>query len=627
VTTISPQDLGIGQLFHHIRDAVVVADARSGRIVLWNAQATEIFGYSESEALDLPLERLVPERLRERYLAGIAGYRDTGRDRPIDTGNVLDLPVLHKDGSELQVELTLSPIENPPAGGRYVLAVIRDVTQRGRVADALRESEERFAKAFRANPGAMSISGLEDGRFIDVNDSFLELLGYGREEVIGRTSVELNMLESREERQRVIGRMERRGSVHDVEVTLRTKSGERRDVLSRVEPIELGGQTYALTLIQDITERKRAFAELERLYREAERARGQARAILDATGEGMVLVSPEREFLAANQRFAELFGVALDEVLGRHFADLGGLVERIFSDPEGFRRRVTGTASDRELQFTETLVQRWPVARELELFSTPVHDSGGEFLGRLYVFRDLTREREVDQMKREFVSVVSHELRTPLTSIKGYVDLILDGYAGEVQATQREFLEIIQRSGDRLVAIVNDLLDVSRIESGRIQLERGRLDLAALLRETADLLLPQIVEKGQELAVDLPETLPEVWADRGRVSQVLSNLLSNAHKYTPADGRIYLSARAEPGRVRVVVRDTGIGLTAEEQTKLFTKFFRSQHELVRDQTGTGLGLVITRSLIELHGGELTVESAPGKGSTFGFTLPLADLPA
>jgi len=234
--------------------------------------------------------------------------------------------------------------------------------------------------------------------------------------------------------------------------------------------------------------------------------------------------------------------------------------------------------------------------------------------------------QEANRLKNEFVSMVSHELRTPLTSIQGYVALMLEGEGGEPTAEQREFLTIVQNNSERLLALIADLLDLARIEAGRIELRRATVDLARLIRGVADTLRPLVEAKQQRLTLDMAEPLPPVWADADRLAQVLTNLLSNAHKYTPAGGAIGVGARAENGAVRVEVRDTGIGLSREDQAQLFSRFFRAKNRAVQEVGGTGLGLVITRSLVEMHGGTIAVSSAPGQGSTFSITLPASEAP-
>jgi signal transduction histidine kinase len=236
------------------------------------------------------------------------------------------------------------------------------------------------------------------------------------------------------------------------------------------------------------------------------------------------------------------------------------------------------------------------------------------------------RVREGNQLKSEFVSLVSHELHTPLTAISGYLDLLLEAHGTQSPAKQQELLGIVKRNADRLVKLIDDLLDLSRIESGKVELRATALDIIALITEVVSFLQPQIEAKGQRLSFDRTQTLPAVAGDAERIRQILINLLSNAHKYTPQGGQIWLTARAEDGWVRIDVRDNGIGLWPEEQARLFDKFFRARTPGTQGVEGTGLGLPITRLLVEMHGGQITVTSAPGAGSTFSFTLPVADVP-
>ena len=233
--------------------------------------------------------------------------------------------------------------------------------------------------------------------------------------------------------------------------------------------------------------------------------------------------------------------------------------------------------------------------------------------------------QEANRLKTEFVSMASHELRTPLTSIQGYAELLLEDE--QIAEAHRESLTIVKKNSERLLGLINDLLDLSRVEAGRLDLHRTNLDLARLIPEVAGSLRPLIEMKRQRLRLDLGDALPAVWADADRVTQILTNLISNAHKYTLAEGSITVGARRDDGFVRVDVSDTGIGLSPEDQAQLFTKFFRANNRSLQAGSGTGLGLVISRLLVELHGGRITVSSAPGQGSTFSFSLPALKVPS
>jgi signal transduction histidine kinase len=231
------------------------------------------------------------------------------------------------------------------------------------------------------------------------------------------------------------------------------------------------------------------------------------------------------------------------------------------------------------------------------------------------------RADEVNRLKSEFVRLVAHELRTPLTAITGYVALLIEDDASQLASHQREYLGIVQRNAERLLKLIDDLLDIARLEAGTIALQRTALDLVPLIQGVAGLLRPQFEAKGQRLILDLAPALPAAWGNAERVTQILTNLVANAHTYTPPEGSITITAHGEEGRVRVSVQDTGIGLSPEDQAQLFTPFFRAQHAATQGADGTGLGLAITRALVELHGGTITVISMPGWGSTFSFTLP------
>lgn len=254
---------------------------------------------------------------------------------------------------------------------------------------------------------------------------------------------------------------------------------------------------------------------------------------------------------------------------------------------------------------------------------TAVSDDEGHYAGRVVSLRDVTSEHEIAQMKNEFVSTVSHELRTPLTSIKGYVDLILDGDAGEINEIQHEFLGIVKENSDRLVELINDMLDISRIESGRIHFKVQPLDIGDLIVGAVDTFRAVLAQNGRTVDVRIPEGLPAIAADPDRVGQVLINYISNALKYSPGGGKVTVSAKHVDDMVVVSVRDRGLGISREDQKRLFTKFYRVDSALTRNIGGTGLGLSICKSIIELLGGETGVKSKIGDGSTFWFSLPVA----
>lgn len=244
--------------------------------------------------------------------------------------------------------------------------------------------------------------------------------------------------------------------------------------------------------------------------------------------------------------------------------------------------------------------------------------------------QELTRANE---SKSEFVSFVAHELKTPMTSMKGFADLLMSGVAGKLNEQQTSFLNTIRSNIDRMNTLVSDLNDVTKLQTNKLRLEFAEVDFRNVVNETLRPLHRQIEERGQKLVIQIPEHLPPINADQNRMIQVMTNLVSNAYKYTPQDGEIYITAqlretnRDSKGRDRgpalhISVRDTGIGMSEEDLMKLFTPYFRSENPLTRQQPGTGLGLTIVRGIIQGHGGEIWVESELNKGTTFHFTVPI-----
>ncbi|MBI3968954.1 MAG: GAF domain-containing protein [Chloroflexi bacterium] len=402
---------------------------------------------------------------------------------------------------------------------------------------------------------------------------------------------------------------------------LATKQGDVLGSFCAIRPNPHEWTADQLDLLRDLAAAATTEIELRLELAEAERLHGESQAVLDAIREAIVMIGADGRQVRVNGRFGELFGLAKRPGEPIAAAELLPALAELFDEP-GEIGRLLGDQTDPR-QPTVTIVrQRYPKSRKLELFAATVATEAAEPHGRLYVFRDVTREREVDRTKNAFIAQVSHEFRTPLTSIKGYVDLLLEGAVGELTPEQEEFLGVVASNSARLSTLIDDLLDLARIESGKIELRCVDLDLRLLVQAAAQSLRPQIDAKQQSLTVSCSAQVPHVWGDAGRVLQILTNLLSNAHKYTPVGGRLSVSLETAGDQVRVAVADTGIGLSPEEQAQLFTQFFRANRDQVREARGTGLGLAITRSLVELHGGAITYSSELGAGSTFTVVLPI-----
>lgn len=360
--------------------------------------------------------------------------------------------------------------------------------------------------------------------------------------------------------------------------------------------------------------------------------RANLQAILESIADGVIVANSDSEIDLVNVPASNILGIPREQLTGKSINELIGL----FSSFERSWLEVIDDWSrnaDRIEPGTLLADQLTIEDKVLSVHLSPVI-SDKQFFGTVSIFRDITKEVEVDRLKSEFVSTVSHELRTPMTSIKGYVDLMLMGAAGDIPQGQSRYLKVIKNNADRLHMLVNDLLNISRIETGRTTLDLRPLDLPQIISQVVEgHLNGRIQHEGKQLTVhtNISQELPLINADKARVTQILTNLLDNAFNYTPEPGEIHVTAEANDIAVYITVADTGIGIARENLPKIFDRFYRAEDEAVQKVPGTGLGLAIVQSLIEMHGGKLIVDSEPGHGSRFTFNLPVVledgDLPA
>ena len=368
---------------------------------------------------------------------------------------------------------------------------------------------------------------------------------------------------------------------------------------------------------------------LERQYVLVERAQSESRAIFDASSEAYLFISASGQVHALNRPFREFFAMAAEEVVGMPFADMQHRWEALFVDAASFHTDLAQDGADQERRYTTTAIQKEPQYRELAVSSTPVPGSSNAYLGRLYVLRDITREREAERLKAEFNALVSHGLRSPLTSIKGYTDLLIQqDETGPLTDLQQEFLGIVQSNTRRLLALVNDLLDMSRLEAQTMALHAVPLDLHSLIRDVSESIRPQIEERRQRLSLRLATSPLTVLGDENRVGQILTNILTFAANHTPVAGSMGWETQAEgvtdaiDNVVRITCSCSG-DLSAEELAAFNHPFFHDTAPSPSETVGGILGPSITRSLVELHGGTLQASAGAGKGSSITFTLPLA----
>ncbi len=257
--------------------------------------------------------------------------------------------------------------------------------------------------------------------------------------------------------------------------------------------------------------------------------------------------------------------------------------------------------------------------------AAPIKNNDGTLMGIVVVFRDVSREREIDRMKTDFVSSVSHELRTPLTSIKAYTATILRD-PNMPEQTQRQFLTVINGESNRLQSLVEDLMEISRIESGTMNIVTQSLDVATVLDKIITALKPTVSEKNIKLETNIDDGLGHLQADESKIESVITNLISNAIKFTPEQGRITISAKQIQEEIAISVKDSGMGIPKEDLPKIFNRFYRVNRPGTQIQ-GTGLGLAIVSEIVKAHGGRIDVMSELNQGTTFTVVLPIETRPA
>ena len=339
----------------------------------------------------------------------------------------------------------------------------------------------------------------------------------------------------------------------------------------------------------------------------------QLAAIVESTDDAILTTTLDGTIATWNPGAERLYGYTRYEAVGRPISILHGHTH----DGTDLFRRI---ANDERLTRLETVNLTKDGRRiDVSLTVSPIKDQTGSVISASTIARDITDRKLLDRMKDDFVGTVSHELRTPLTAIRGFIELVADGEAGPVNDTQREFLQIAGRNSDKLGVLINDLIDMNLIESRRLDIRRGPLDLTEVLSDVASTFRTMAQSKGLTFREDL-QPLPRISGDGRRLVQVFTNLVSNAIKYTPR-GEVGMRAAQCQSGVEVIIYDSGIGLTPEEQSQLFTRFFRGRSPVVTEAGGTGLGLVIAKAIIERHEGTIKVESQEGKGTRFLVTLP------
>ncbi len=375
-------------------------------------------------------------------------------------------------------------------------------------------------------------------------------------------------------------------------------------------------QKAVLNILEDVDEeRKKAAQERDRIN-----------TILQSIGDGVFVLDQDKRIILFNKAAERLSGYSVEEVKGDVYnKKLKFVFDKTGKENKRFVNEPFETGGVRNIRRDTSLIQK--KGEKLPIFdsSAAIKNERGDVVGCVVVFHDVTKEREISKMKTEFVSVASHQLRTPLTTIKWYLEDLATEELGDLNVEQEEYINIVHTSLERMIRLINDLLNVSRLEEGRLTVELEPTDLIKLTKSVIADSKALIKEYGVQIKTGFPDKLKKVKIDPTLIRQVLNNLISNSVKYSQEDkGKVLVSLKKRPAKRDVLfkIKDNGIGIPEEEQRKIFKKFFRADNVIKKETEGTGLGLYIAKLIVEVSGGEIWFESKEDRGTTFYFTLPL-----
>jgi len=353
------------------------------------------------------------------------------------------------------------------------------------------------------------------------------------------------------------------------------------------------------------------------------RERDKINTILQSIGDAVFVVNKDLKIILFNQIAADISGYSIKEALGQPYDKILKFVfEKDSKTNDKFISQAIATGQIKEMGNHTVLIKKDGTKIPVADSAAPLMNKNKQVIGCVIVFRDITRERQIDRMKTEFISLASHQLRTPLSAMKWFLEMLLNGDAGELTTEQKEYITNVDQSNERMIALVNALLNISRIESGRIIIESQPTDLPKLIEEIVTEIKPKIDQKKQILTIDINKNIPLVNLDPKLVRHIYLNLLTNANKYTPEAGKISLNISFNRETIVSQVTDSGLGIPIKEQKKVFAKFFRGENIVKTETDGTGLGLYLAKLITNASGGKIWFESVENKGTTFWFTLPL-----
>jgi PAS domain S-box-containing protein len=582
------------------------------RMVFVNRAGTELLGATDpEEIIGKPLWDFVHRDHLAAVRKRIQRTRPEGKEV-----NLIEEKLVRLDGRAIDVEMAAIAITYQGKPARQV--VFRDISKRKQAEEAVRESEVRYRTLVETARDVIFTLSVE-GMLLSLNSAFETVTGWSRAEWVGKPFAPIIHADDRAAAVENFRRILQGEVPPNFEVRILTKSGEYLTGEFGARPLIADAKVVgAFGIVRDITERKRAEEATERVRRRDE-------TLVETSPVGVVVVDASGRVVLVNREAERITDFSYKR---------GDPLEALHQG--AVRRRPDGTEyAPEELPVARALYQGETVRAEEIRFhfadgrtvptlvnAVPISGTEGEVAGAIVIIQDITPLEELEKLRGEFLGIVSHELKTPVTAIKGSAAMALTGRDLPDAPQARELFEIIDEQADRLAELIDNLLDMTRIEAGSLTVSPEATDVRTVLEEARATSARS--HALHEIQIQVPDDLPTVNADRRRLAQVLLNLLSNAAKFSPEGEPITITVEDDSSRVMVHVRDRGRGIPADKLPHLFKKFSRVHERQGRGLQGSGLGLAICKGIVEAHGGRIWVDSeGEGKGSTFSFTLPVA----
>jgi PAS domain S-box-containing protein len=581
----------------------IASSTLDGTITSWNRGAERLFGYSASEIVGQSTASFVGPDAWPEFQQTLERIGQQGGIHRYDARR------LKKDGSPVDITVTLSPIYDAAGAVVGVSAIGKDITERKQSERELRQSEEHFREIFDASTEVISINSSADGRYINVNGEFERMTGYAREEAIGRTPRELKLWASVHDLATVMRELRTKGFIRNFESDLFTKSGARRSRLLSAVLINFAEQRCILSFSRDITERKRA-----------EETRALLAAIIRSADDPILSSDLNWIVTSWNPGAQRLYGYSAAEIIGQK-VDIMVPPDHM-AEVEHARMKIL--RGEKLVPYESKRIRKDGSVIDISVTLSPIYDATGSLVGISAIHRDITERRLAERAKElarsnaeleEFAHIVSHDLREPLHNVTSYVGLLAKDYQGKLGADADEYIRYALDGVAWMLTLIEDLRAYSRATVEKKELEPA--DFGSVVNRAITNLATAVEEQKATVTY---EPMPTVAADERAITQVFQNLIENGLKFHGQEPpRVHVGVKRITGGWAFFVRDNGIGIDPEHAHKIFTIFHRLHSR--SEYPGSGIGLAICKKIVERHGGRIWVESEPCHGATFYFTVP------